>query len=61
MIIGDFLDSGYPEQLCDIYKEISDKLDIPVCTGFRLTHNKDKITIPYGRSGEINSGRLIVE
>lgn len=60
IILGDFLDSGYPEQLDELFKEIADKLNIPVLGGFKITHEKDKITIPYGKDAKIESDKLII-
>lgn len=55
ILIGDFLYCSYPEQLNELYKELADKLDVPVLTGFKITHGKDKMTIPYGLKGTIRN------
>lgn len=59
IVLGDFLDSGYPEQLDELFLEVSNKLKVPVLGGFKITHSKDKITIPYGSEGEICNRTLI--
>lgn len=53
IIFGDFIDRGYPQQINTLFEEIAKELNIPVLGGFKITHNKDKITIPYGDCGEI--------
>lgn len=53
IILGDFLDNGYPEQLDEMFLEIGKELNIPVLGGFKITHQKDKITVPYGLKANI--------
>ncbi len=61
LILGDFLDSGYPEQLDELFSEIGVKYNIPVLGGFKITHEKDKITVPYGKKGRINGDTLFID
>lgn len=60
IILGDFLDSGYPEQLDELFTEIGNDLNIPVLGGFKITHESDKITVPYGKIGRIENDKLII-
>ena len=60
LILGDFLDSGYPEQVDELFCDIANNLNIPALSGFKITHEKDKITVPYGKMGKINNGTLII-
>ena len=60
IILGDFLDSGYPDQLDELFTDIGEILNIPVLGGFKITHDSDKITIPYGKSAKIENNRLII-
>ncbi len=60
IILGDFLDSGYPDQLDELFTDIGEILNIPVLGGFKITHESDKITIPYGKSAKIENNRLII-
>lgn len=60
IILGDFLDSGYPEQLDELFAEIGHTLNIPVLGGFKITHETDKITIPYGQTAKIEKNKLII-
>lgn len=58
LILGDFLESGYPEQLESLFTEISCDLGIPALGGYKITHSPDKITIPYGKKVIINENNL---
>lgn len=49
IVLGDFLDCGNEEWLEEYWHELAGRLNIPVVGGFKITHNKDKITIPIGR------------
>lgn len=60
LILGDFLDSGYPEQLDELLEEIAQKYDIPTLGGYKITHDKEKITVPYGELCEIKNDTLII-
>ena len=60
IILGDFLENGYPEQLDELFTEIGQKYNIPVLGGFKITHDKDKITIPYGEKSHIDGNEFTV-
>lgn len=60
IVLGDFLDNGYPEQLDIFFKTMSKKYSLPTISGFKITHNSDKITIPYGRKCIIKEGEFII-
>lgn len=59
IVLGDFLDCGYPEQLKELYSELGCRLGVPVLSGFRISHSSDKITIPYGGYAKIDKGELV--
>jgi len=61
IILGDFLDSGYPEQVDEMFLEIGKELKIPVLGGYKITHEKDKMTVPYGLRACICEDRLRFE
>ena len=48
IILGDFLDMDNEQWLDELFVEIGNKLDIPVIGGFKITHDTEKITLPYG-------------
>ena len=60
IILGDFLGSGYPEQLDELFAEISNKLNIPVLGGFKITHEKEKITLPIGMRATITENKVLI-
>ncbi len=59
LILGDFLDSGYPEQFDEFIKTISEQNKLPAYGGFKITHEHDKITVPYGKTANMTNGNLI--
>lgn len=61
IILGDFLDSGYPDQLEELFFEVSKELNVPTLGGFKITHEKDKITVPYGKTSRIENDEFIID
>lgn len=59
-VFGDFLDNGYPEQLEELLTEISKELKIPAYGGFKITHEKSKLTIPIGIKSSVQNGNIIM-
>ena len=60
IVLGEFLDVDNEDWLKEIFTEISSELNIPVIGDFRITHNKLKITIPYGAESEITQNKFII-
>ncbi len=58
IILGDFLDCGNEEWLEEYWHELAGRLNIPVVDGFKITHNKDKITIPIGRFAKLEGLKI---
>lgn len=48
IILGDFLNSGNKKHFDELFFEIGDKHKVPILSGFKISHAKDKITLPYG-------------
>ena len=44
----------------EVLEEFATDLNIAVLGDFRITHNKKKITVPYGASSEIKDGKFII-
>lgn len=59
IILGDFLDCGYPEQFDEFIKAIAEQNNLPAYGGFKITHEHDKITVPYGKTANMANGNLI--
>ena len=61
IILGDFLDCGNEEWLEEYWHELVGRLNIPVIGGFKITHNKDKITIPIGRLAKLEGLKISIK
>lgn len=53
LILGDFTGIDNKNYLEDLFKELSLELNIPILGGFKITHEKDKITVPVGEIATI--------
>ena len=60
MVLGKFLDVEYPDQLDYLFDQISEELNIPTVSGFKISHEDTKATIPYGANGILNKDKLII-
>lgn len=60
MVLGRFLDTGYPEQLEYLFDEIARELNIPVVSGFNISHEDTKDTIPYGKNCVLDKNKLFI-
>lgn len=58
IVLGDFLDIEYPQQLDELFDEIARELNIPVYGGYKITHGKSKLTIPIGVNAHLNNGKI---
>lgn len=63
IILGDFLDMDNKNYFDELFFEIGEKIKKPVLSGFKISHAKDKITIPYGAnvSFSTNSKKLLIQ
>ncbi len=53
--LGKFTSIDREDYLCSLFYELAEKLNIPVCDGFNISHDKDKITLPIGVQCEFDS------
>lgn len=53
LILGDFTGIDNKNYLEDLFKELSLELNIPILGGFKITHEKDKMTVPIGEIATI--------
>lgn len=58
ILFGEFLDYGDESWIREIFEEVVSILDVPAYGGFKLTHAKDKQTIPIGAKGYLQDGIL---
>lgn len=55
IILGDFLDVKNKKHFDELFFEIGGKYKIPILSGFKITHAKEKITLPYGAKAEFST------
>lgn len=60
MALGEFKDCDKRE-LKTLLQEFANKHKIPICDGFKITHNKIKDTIPIGIKSILNTNTGIIE
>ncbi len=62
IVLGDFLDiekeSSGQEYFDELFFEIGEKLQKPILSGFKITHDTDKITVPYGAQAELSTKEM---
>lgn len=55
IILGDFLDIESQTYFDELFFEIGEKIQKPILSGFKLTHAKEKITLPYGAQASFST------
>lgn len=60
IVLGDFLDVDNEQWLDELFIEIGKKLNIPIIGGFKITHNIEKITLPYGAKAHLTKNSLVL-
>lgn len=55
IILGDFLDVKNKKHFDELFVEIGENHKIPILSGFKITHTKEKITLPYGTKAEFST------
>lgn len=60
IVLGDFLDCGNEEWLQEYFKELAQKLEIPIVGGFKITHEREKITVPIGCQAKLAGNKLVI-
>ena len=58
IILGDFLDVDNEDWLNNLFNELAEELNVPVLGGFKITHAKDKMTLPLGVNAKIENNIL---
>ena len=58
VVLGDFLGADNENWLNEYFEELAQRLNIPVASGFKITHEKEKITLPIGKFAKLE-GRLL--
>ena len=60
IVLGDFLDCGNEGWLQEYFKELAQRLEIPISGGFKITHQQEKITVPIGRESILGGNKLVI-
>ena len=60
IVLGDFLDCGNEEWLSEYFEELAQRLEIPIAGGFKITHEREKITVPIGRQAKLAGNKLVI-
>lgn len=60
IVLGDFLKAENKKHLDELLTEIGKKTKVPILSGFRITHKKEKITVPYGANAELSTKNQIL-
>lgn len=61
IVLGDFLDVDNEVWLEEYFKELARRIKIPMTSGFKITHNQEKITLPIGKMGRLDGLYLTVD
>ena len=61
IVLGDFIDCGNEKWLEEFFFELSEIHKIPIIGGFKITHNRKKITIPIGKDSILSGANLKIE
>ena len=61
IVLGDFLDVDNEIWLDEYFSELANSLNIPVVSGFQITHAEEKITLPIGKKAILSENCLKTE
>lgn len=61
ILLGEFINNGNSTWLDELFTELSTDLNIPVYSGYQISHDKNKFTIPIGAEAELNNGLLKIQ
>ena len=61
LILGDFLGVDNEQWLDEYFNELAERLNIPTVSGFKITHAREKITLPIGKKAKIDGKTLIID
>ena len=61
IVLGDFLDADNEKWLDEYFNELSERLQIPVIGGFKISHDVEKITIPIGKYAKLIEKTLAID
>lgn len=59
--LTDFCNEENKKNFDELFFEIGEKYKIPILSGFKITHAKEKITLPYGAKAEFTTTNKILK
>lgn len=60
IVLGDFLDIDSSEYFDALFENIAKEYNIPIVSGFAITHNNEKDTVPIGAFARLNGDKLCI-
>lgn len=60
MILGDFLDITNKKHFDELFYEIGEKLKVPILSGFKFGHAREKVTLPNGAAASFSTDDKIL-
>ena len=61
IVLGQFTDVDNEGYLEDFFRELAEALKVPISSGFLISHEKDKLTIPIGCNVKFDADSSIIE
>lgn len=61
IVLGDFLDVTNKKHFDEFFYELGQKIKKPILSGFRISHAKNKITVPYGAAAGFSTNDKILK
>lgn len=61
IILGDFLDIDDKDYFDDFFNNLARELNIPIISGFPISHGIKKVTVPYGATATLENSLLKID
>ena len=61
IVLGEFMGVKNKKHLDELFFEIGEKIQKPILSGFKITHAKEKITLPYGTNAEFSTDTKVLK
>lgn len=61
IILGDFLDIDDKDYFDDFFNNLAKELNIPIISGFPISHGLKKVTVPYGATATLENSLLKID
>ena len=61
IILGDFLDIDDKDYFDDFFNNLARELNIPIISGFPISHRIKKVTVPYGATATLENSLLKID